>query len=436
MKSKRIVWIDLLKAVGFFFVILGHFEIGGKLDTWIYSFHMPLFLLATGFTFNVEKCYKTSFKDFFLNCFKKLIVPYFWLQMISLAILYLRRIVIGGAIPDLSRYAYGILISNTSISKYSPGPALYYILLLFFAEIALWAVIRLAKCDRQKMFILLFLLLPISFLKKGSGGFMHIYVTPVAMMMIFIGRILMDAYNGGVKEKLESLSSVRYFAVSASLLITGSVLALLNGRSSLHGNRYGKDFAVYVICALFINIGLSLVLMKISDRLPHKIRNMYVYIGQSTLFYLGVHAQLKNICEQIGGKFIDIKSMPFILICAVSLYFLLVPLSKITDKLFPFVVGKSTVNPGRSQKLCQAFMTFFAFSPVCYVIVRRFALAYFSSFVATLSGKAVLYAVVAVLWAVLCLGISEVVRRVVPIAYLIEKPKNEKSIDSSKSAAQ
>ncbi len=435
MKSKRIVWIDLLKAVGFFFVILGHFEISGNLDIWVYSFHMPLFLLATGLTFNVEKCYKTPFKDFFFNCFKKLIVPYFWLQMISLTILYLRRIVIGGAIPKLSNYFFGILISNTGMNKYSPGPALYYILLLFFAEIALWAVIRLAKCDRQKMFILLFLLLPISFLKRGSGGFMHIYVTPVAMMMIFVGRILMDAYNGGVKEKLESLAPVKYFAVSAVLLIAGSVLALLNGRSSLHGNRYGKDFAVYLICALFINIGLSLVLMKISDKLPHKIRNMFVYIGQSTLFYLGIHTQLKNICEQIGGKFTDIKSMPFILICTVALYFFIFPLSKITDRLFPFVIGKSTVNPGRTQKLCQAFMTFFAFSPICYAIVRRFALTYIPAFISTLTGRVVIYCAAAVLWAVLCLGISEVVRRVVPIAYLIEKPKKEKNIDSSASVS-
>lgn len=433
MKSKRIVWIDLLKAVGFFLVILGHLEVNKVLDTWIYAFHMPLFLLATGLTFNIEKSYKTSFKDYAFVRFKRLIIPYFWMQMISLTILYMRRLILGGKIPDLSEYIVGILLSNTQINKYSPAPALYYVVLLFLAEIGLWFIVRFTKGDKKTMFFVLTLLLPLSLLNQKKAGLFHINVVPVAMMIIFIGRLLMDAYNNGLKEKLERLSPVIYAEICAGMLIVGSVLAYFNERASLHANRYGKDFTVYVICALLMNIGLSLILMKVSEMLPSKILSIFVYVGQSTLFYLGIHSQFRDIAEQIGRKFTDIQSWPFLIITTLVLYFLLIPLSKLTEKYFPFIVGKSTVKPNQKQKLCQAFMVFFAFANVFYVAIFHLSQAVMPSFIATLAGKIVIYSFATVIWVALSLGISEAVRRYVPLAFLIEKPKKQISKKVNKS---
>lgn len=38
----RIRWIDILKGVGIFFVIMGHTFKDNSIYYWIYSFHMPL----------------------------------------------------------------------------------------------------------------------------------------------------------------------------------------------------------------------------------------------------------------------------------------------------------------------------------------------------------------------------------------------------------
>jgi len=63
----REVWLDGLKGFGILLVILGH-VLSGYLDawtfpeaffsfypvrTWIYSFHMPLFFLISGYTFTL-----------------------------------------------------------------------------------------------------------------------------------------------------------------------------------------------------------------------------------------------------------------------------------------------------------------------------------------------------------------------------------------------
>lgn len=45
-KKKRILWLDIAKAIAIFAMIEGHTApYGGALRNFIYSFHMPLFLL-------------------------------------------------------------------------------------------------------------------------------------------------------------------------------------------------------------------------------------------------------------------------------------------------------------------------------------------------------------------------------------------------------
>lgn len=50
-EKKRIIWIDIAKAIAIFAMIEGHTApYNGALRNFIYSFHMPLFFILTGFT--------------------------------------------------------------------------------------------------------------------------------------------------------------------------------------------------------------------------------------------------------------------------------------------------------------------------------------------------------------------------------------------------
>ena len=47
-KKKRILWLDIAKAIAIFAMIEGHTApYGGALRNFIYSFHMPLFFIAS-----------------------------------------------------------------------------------------------------------------------------------------------------------------------------------------------------------------------------------------------------------------------------------------------------------------------------------------------------------------------------------------------------
>ena len=47
--SERYTWIDCIKGIGIFLVVLGHIYKDNYIGLWIYSFHMPLFFMLSGY---------------------------------------------------------------------------------------------------------------------------------------------------------------------------------------------------------------------------------------------------------------------------------------------------------------------------------------------------------------------------------------------------
>lgn len=86
VKIGRLEWIDYTKAFAIIFVIVGHtVSFGSEVRNLIFSFHMPLFYILTGYT--IQKCNslrdvaKVTYKDF-----RRLYLPVFY-SMVVLVIL-------------------------------------------------------------------------------------------------------------------------------------------------------------------------------------------------------------------------------------------------------------------------------------------------------------------------------------------------------------
>lgn len=54
MQKNRVEYIDTLKGLLIILVIFGHTGINSNIQKWIYSFHMPLFLIISGFFYKEE----------------------------------------------------------------------------------------------------------------------------------------------------------------------------------------------------------------------------------------------------------------------------------------------------------------------------------------------------------------------------------------------
>ena len=60
---KRIQWVDTSKGLGILLVIVGRCGIGGIPLKWVYSFHLPLFFIISGYLFS----YNENIRDFIIK---------------------------------------------------------------------------------------------------------------------------------------------------------------------------------------------------------------------------------------------------------------------------------------------------------------------------------------------------------------------------------
>ena len=74
MNTKRIQYLDIAKAIGIILVIIGHISQNEIITSVIYSFHMPLFFILSGYLYH-----KGNTK----NKIKKILIPYFLFSIIS-----------------------------------------------------------------------------------------------------------------------------------------------------------------------------------------------------------------------------------------------------------------------------------------------------------------------------------------------------------------
>ena len=84
-QNDRLDWIDTIKGIGIILVVVGHHLRGlSWINTWISSFHMPLFFLVTGYLYAYRQSWNFSIHKFFTNKIKGLLYPYATLSLIIL----------------------------------------------------------------------------------------------------------------------------------------------------------------------------------------------------------------------------------------------------------------------------------------------------------------------------------------------------------------
>lgn len=117
--SERIQWIDMAKGIGILLMVLGHTGISAIFHNWIYSFHMPLFIIISGVFFNTKKSHNEILK----SRVKTLLLPYFFFMIL----LYVSTFVIHSEYwqtPDFLNY-----FMNGS------GTAIWFLPVLFFCNV-------------------------------------------------------------------------------------------------------------------------------------------------------------------------------------------------------------------------------------------------------------------------------------------------------------
>ena len=188
-ERKRIDWVDVVKGIGMLLVIISHVEehfVGtprALLKGPIYTFHMPLFFFMSGYLFSMKK----SFKEFFKNKCKRILLPYFCLGIILVLfdVYWQGKNPFGNPWFKLDKFLGGLL----NLLYQRRFWTLWFIACLFFLNIIFYAIVRFGKNEKIRAAIVILLaVVGITYYKIGGGGiFWNIDVCLTAMPFFYVG---------------------------------------------------------------------------------------------------------------------------------------------------------------------------------------------------------------------------------------------------------
>lgn len=265
MMAGRIEWLDAVKGIGMLLVIFPHTGLlNENIAKWIYSFHMPLFFILSGYTFTR---YKLSCKDFFYKLLKSLIIPYF---------VYAAGFCIYQVIPN---WLWGDEIFRLySIKEFVVQincTPLWFVTVLAISEIVCYIIMKVNKSP--------------------------IWVSVWGLSLFIIGII----YNLQVRIYLPWNADLVFFAVPFVLFGIGLrhvlnidkvmkvqtllILFAINVCSELANDRVDmvcRNFGNYLLFFVAAVSG-SLFLIGVANRVRKN--RALKYIGKNSFFFLGFH---------------------------------------------------------------------------------------------------------------------------------------------------
>lgn len=259
-EKKRIDWIDVAKGYGIILVVLGHcFNKGSALHNWIFSFHMPLFFILSGYCFRVDKY--SSVKNLIMDKGRSLLIPYakFWILGLVCALLvpiWRGELSVNGVLVDIySGYPSSFPITST-----------WFLIALFMCELIFWIIVKISERLGKEWIV------PICIILSGIAG----YMVSVVKSLVYDPNPTAGSTGDGVTflpgNRLPltldtCLTAIVFFAIgywlkhygrvwlekSYKLLITLMLLGVnvvtalcLNTRVNLHGCTYGNGIYFYL----------------------------------------------------------------------------------------------------------------------------------------------------------------------------------------------
>lgn len=338
---KRLSYIDISKGFAIFFIVLGH-TIVHSLNSHIvfniiYSFHVPLFFIISGFTFDsINK----KFLDFIKNKFIRILVPYFIWSVLFLFPYYL----FGGSVDEsfgntgtfsfisnLYNIVYGVGV-NAALKQ---NTSLWFLPALFSMEFIFYFICKF-QGKKKQIFILIFLfLISVLSYKYITVIFPFGLNTFLNLGIFFYSGYLMKKYN------IVDKNYKKRYLLTAFLLI-GISLSIINDSVSCVDYYYGNIFLFYVT-----SFFLSLFIIFISKLI---ITNKVLeYIGKNTMGILIFHkliilifqTKLGFVSSLLNNSNVFIELTLSLIVTILSIIFSLIG-TKIVRKVCPILIGENS----------------------------------------------------------------------------------------------
>lgn len=321
--NDRIAWADITKGIGIILVIVAHCM---NINEWpfqfIYTFHMPLFFILSGWFFD-EKC---KFRELIKKRVRSLIIPYIIFFIIGfLATICITQwrneLTLSGIISDLW-LADPNTVHNSSI---------WFLMCMFWTQIFFWLICRLPMLLQVVTYFILYaagiLYSVFRFDVLGYGRLpLDLDVVPVAIIFFAVGFYIKKYCLLKLFENKFSMVIITIISIFLSIICFA-----INGYSNLHGLKFGNPI-VYLIGGIAGSGGI----LGLSTGISHLGKAKYAksvlcFLGRNSLVILGIQSVSIRLFILVAEKFgisLQLYAFPmkYTLISSVFVGFLWCPL--------------------------------------------------------------------------------------------------------------
>ncbi len=278
----RIEWVDIAKGLGILLVIIGHcVYLGGGIHNWIFSFHMPLFFMLSGFFVREEAIWTTIKKKS-----KSLLFPYFIFVILG----FVFTLLIPGWRANLT-------LKGIAVDIYMGSPdainisSVWFLICLFVTILFFECCLRIKKYS----FVVIIVIACIGWWFAENRGSIEILPANRLPFNIDVSMIALLFLAIGYYGKNRIYSVVDYVKGSAKmnvficvvLLFVSFFLSYINRRVNLHGLKF-NNFLLYIIESfegiLFI-ISTSVLFLQWKS-----VKNILLWFAHNSIKILGAQA--------------------------------------------------------------------------------------------------------------------------------------------------
>ncbi len=295
MNTKRIQYLDIAKAIGIILVIIGHISQNEIITSVIYSFHMPLFFILSGYLYH-----KGNTK----NKIKKILIPYFLFSIISYLYWFFIEKNLRGQNGDAVTLFLNIFIARAGSENYLFNAVMWFLPCLLITQLIYGGIDNIIKNKYLKALTILLLSLVGYILSK-----MEIFrlpftldITFMSLLFYFLGQCLksieekyklVENINKSLKNKL--ITSI--FLVILFICLVG--LVYINGPINMNEMKYNS----YLLSVLNACIGSAIILI-ISVLIKNN--KFLEWVGMNTLTIMCIHEPIKRVIIYIFSKILNV----------------------------------------------------------------------------------------------------------------------------------
>lgn len=317
--AKRLEWIDWMKALGIYLVVLGHFSSFG--EKFIYVFHMPLFFLISGFLCKKES---DSFQ-FWRKLWYNLAVPMLMMTILNFMGYCVLKLIHGSF--ELV-YVYWF-VRNVLFGIVSGFDSLWFVYTLILLKIIF------QYCSSRKLFYALTIIMlalvyvynrldfsGFPFFLKERNSFINVFIAyPFFALGVFVRdyKYLLNEWDD---------KRMQVFLLTCGLLPV-AFCYYFNGSVGLHRCDDGGN----IFLCLLGGVAGSIMMFSVSKLLGHASK-FVVIISRGTIIILGFHKILISLMRILFPVwYTDI-------VLAALIVIVFVPVILAIERYCPLMAGK------------------------------------------------------------------------------------------------